>query len=72
VRARVAVEAGISQGWWRYVGDGGEVVGIEHFGASAPYQTLYEQFGITPAAVVAAAHRSLARPRGEMGSTTGN
>jgi transketolase len=72
VKARVAVEAGISQGWWRYVGDGGEVVGIEHFGASAPYQTLYEQFGITAAAVVAAAHRSLARTRGEKGSTTGN
>jgi transketolase len=71
VRARVAVEAGIAQGWWRYVGDGGEVVGIEHFGASAPYQTLYERFGITPAAVVAAAHRSLARTRGETGSTTG-
>jgi transketolase len=72
VRARVAVEAGIAQGWWRWVGDGGEVVGIEHFGASAPYQTLYEQFGITSAAVVAAAHRSLARTRGEKGSTTGN
>jgi transketolase len=72
VAARVAVEAGIAQGWWRYVGDGGEVVGIEHFGASAPYQSLYEQFGITAAAVVAAAHRSLARTRGEKGSTTGN
>ncbi|MGQ0465434.1 MAG: transketolase [Sporichthyaceae bacterium] len=72
VKARVAVEAGISMGWWRYVGDGGEVVGIEHFGASAPFATLYEQFGITAPAVVAAAHRSLARTRGEKGSTTGN
>jgi len=72
VRARVAVEAGVAQGWWRYVGDGGEVVGLEHFGASAPYQTLFEQFGITAAAVVAAAHRSLARTRGEKGETTGN
>jgi transketolase len=72
VKARVAVEAGIAQGWWRYVGDGGEVVGLEHFGASAPYQTLYEQFGITVPAVVAAAHRSLARTKGEIGSKTGN
>ncbi len=72
VRARVAVEAGIAQGWWRYVGDGGEVVGIEHFGASAPYSTLYEQFGLTAPAVVAAAHRSLARTVGEKGSKTGN
>ncbi|HUR73622.1 MAG TPA: transketolase [Sporichthya sp.] len=72
VKARVAIEAGIAQGWWRYVGDGGEVVGIEHFGASAPYATLFEQFGITAPAVVAAAHRSLARTRGEKGSTTGN
>jgi transketolase len=72
VRARVSVEAGIAQGWWRYVGDGGEVVSLEHFGASAPYATLFEQFGITSAAVVAAAHRSLARTRGEQGSTTGN
>ncbi|HEX3829757.1 MAG TPA: transketolase [Sporichthyaceae bacterium] len=71
VKARVAVEAGIAQGWWRYVGDGGEVVSLEHFGASAPYQTLYEQFGITAPAVVAAAHRSLARTRGEKGETTG-
>jgi transketolase len=71
VKARVAVEAGIAQGWWRYVGDGGEVVSLEHFGASAPYQTLYEQFGITSGAVVAAAHRSLARTRGEQGTTTG-
>jgi transketolase len=72
VKARVSVEAGIAQGWWRYLGDGGEVVSLEHFGASAPYQTLYEQFGLTPSAVVAAAHRSLARTRGEKGETTGN
>jgi transketolase len=71
VKARVAVEAGIAQGWWRYVGDGGEVVSLEHFGASAPYQTLYDEFGITAPAVVTAAHRSLARTRGEKGETTG-
>ncbi|MGQ0625224.1 MAG: transketolase [Sporichthyaceae bacterium] len=72
VKARVSVEAGIAQGWWRFLGDGGEAVSLEHFGASAPFATLYEQFGITSAAVVAAAHRSLARTVGEKGSTTGN
>lgn len=47
VQARVSVEAGVSQGWHRYVGLMGEVIGIDHFGASAPYKTLYEKYGIT-------------------------
>jgi transketolase len=72
VRARVSVEAGIAMGWWRLLGDAGEVVSLEHFGASAPYKTLYEQFGITAAAVVAAAHRSLVNVHGEKGTKTGN
>ncbi len=59
VRSRVVVEAGISQGWWRLLGDCGECVSLEHFGASAPYATLYEQFGITVERVVAAARRTL-------------
>lgn len=61
VRARVAVEAAASFGWARYVGFEGEVVGIDHFGASAPGDRLFEEFGFTPATVVAAAHRTLAR-----------
>jgi transketolase len=61
VRARVSVEAGIRQGWREYVGDAGESVSLEHFGASAAYQVLYEQFGLTPERVVAAAKASLAR-----------
>ena len=52
VRARVAVEAGITQGWHRYLGEKGEFVGIDRFGASAPYKTLYEKFGITTDRVV--------------------
>lgn len=52
VKARVAVEAGITQGWHRYLGEKGEFVGIDHFGASAPYKTLYEKFGITTDRVV--------------------
>jgi transketolase len=59
VKARVAVEAGIAQSWHRYVGDAGEVVSIEHFGASADYQTLFKEFGFTTENVVAAAHTSL-------------
>ncbi|HEX2129973.1 MAG TPA: transketolase [Actinophytocola sp.] len=61
VRARVAVEAGIAQPWHRFVGDAGEVVSIEHFGASADYQTLFEKFGFTSEAVVSAARRTLKR-----------
>ena len=45
--ARLAVEAGVTQGWHKYVGRSGEVVGIDHFGASAPYKILYEKFGLT-------------------------
>jgi transketolase len=47
IRARVAVEAGVSLGWHRWVGDHGDVVALDRFGASAPYQTLYEKFGLT-------------------------
>jgi transketolase len=61
VKARVAVEAGSTFGWERYVGDAGATVGIDHFGASAPAETLYEQFGLTAAAVVAKARTVLGR-----------
>ncbi|MEV0083382.1 transketolase [Saccharopolyspora sp. NPDC050642] len=59
VKARVSVEAGIALPWYRFVGDAGESVSLEHFGASADYKTLYNEFGITVDAVVAAARRSL-------------
>ncbi|MEO6792792.1 MAG: transketolase [Mycobacterium sp.] len=59
VSARVAVEAGIAQCWHKLVGDAGQIVSIEHFGASADYQTLFREFGFTPEAVVAAAERAL-------------
>ncbi|MPY98140.1 MAG: transketolase [Actinophytocola sp.] len=64
VTARVVVEAGIAQPWHRFAGDAGEIVSLERFGASADYQTLYREFGITAEAVVAAARRSLARQSG--------
>ena len=61
VKARVSVEAGIAQGWHRYVGDHGASVSIEHFGASADYKTLFSKFGITAENVVATARTVLAR-----------
>jgi transketolase len=60
VRARVAVEAGIALTWYRYVGDAGRVVSLEHFGASADGELLFREFGITAEAVAAAARDSLA------------
>ncbi|HEY0576769.1 MAG TPA: transketolase [Pseudonocardia sp.] len=60
-RARVSVEAGVAQPWYRFIGDAGEAVSIEHFGASADYQTLFREFGFTTEAVLDAARRSLAK-----------
>ena len=60
VRARVAIEAGITQGWHRWVGDAGAVIGLDHFGASAPAETLYREFGLTAEAVTARAREVLA------------
>ena len=55
VTARVAVEAGVSLGWERYVGSGGRVVSIERFGASAPYKVIYEKLGLTVDNIIAQA-----------------
>jgi transketolase len=59
VSARVAVEAGIAQCWHKLVGDTGEIVSIEHYGASADAKTLFREYGFTPEAVVDAAERTL-------------
>jgi transketolase len=59
VTARVSVEAGISQGWWKYVGTAGRCISLEHFGASAGAGKIYEEFGITSEAIVAAAQEIL-------------
>ncbi|MCE3556471.1 transketolase [Pseudonocardia sp. RS11V-5] len=64
VRARVVVEAGIAQPWHRFAGAAGEIVSLEHFGASADFTTLFTEFGITTEAVVEAARRSVASARG--------
>ena len=61
IKARIAIEAGRTQGWWRYVGEKGDVVGLDHFGASAPYKVLYEKFGINTDRVVEKALKLLGR-----------
>ncbi len=55
VTARVSIEAGVTQGWHKYVGSQGIVIGLERFGASAPYEVIYEKLSLTPEAVVKAA-----------------
>jgi transketolase len=64
VRARVAVEAGVGQGWERHVGDDGAIVAMPGFGASAPADRLFERFGFTGAAVAGVARDVLARANG--------
>ncbi len=60
VKARVSVEAGVGFGWRQIVGDAGEIISLEHYGASAAYEKLYEEFGLTPERVVQAARQSIA------------
>ncbi len=55
VTARLSIEAGVSQGWHRYVGAGGDVIGIERFGASAPYKVLWEKYSFTAENIAARA-----------------
>lgn len=63
VRARVSIEAGIAQGWRDLIGDAGEAISIEHFGASASHTTLFKEFGFTVERVVEAARASVKRVR---------
>jgi transketolase len=72
IRARVSIEAAVPQGWREIVGDSGEIIAIDHFGASAEGSVLFEQFGFTPDRVVAAAHAALERAGRIRGTTTGN
>ena len=72
VKARVSVEAAVAMGWREIVGDAGEIVSLERFGASANYKVLFEQLGFTPDRVVAAAHASMERAGLITGTTTGN
>jgi transketolase len=63
VKARVSIEAGSTLGWAKYVGDAGVAIGLDHFGESAPAEKLFDQFGLSAAAVVKAAKAALKRSR---------
>jgi transketolase len=64
VKARVSVEAGVAQGWREVVGDHGRIVSIDTYGASADYQRIYEEYGMTGEAVAHAARDSVRSVRG--------
>ena len=55
IKARVSIEAGTTFGWQRFTGDMGSCIGLDHFGASAPAEILFDKFGITAEHVVKAA-----------------
>jgi len=59
VKARVSVEAGVPMGWRELVGDHGRIVGIDRYGASANYERIYQEYGITAEAVADAAQDSI-------------
>ncbi len=59
IKSRLAVEAGVSFGWERYVGDLGRVIGVDRYGASAPYQIIFKEYGLTADHVVKAAQKLL-------------
>jgi transketolase len=61
VRTRLAIEAGVAQGWHKYVGDRGEVLSLDHFGASAPAKVVFEKFGFTVDNVVTRALKLLGK-----------
>jgi len=62
IHARLAVEAGVSQGWWRYVGERGDVVSVDRFGASAPGPVVMREYGFSADAVVDRALALLGHP----------
>ena len=61
LRARVSIEAGVGAGWQKYVGDNGEIISLEHFGASASAGSLFKEYGFTAENIVLAAKRTIAR-----------
>ena len=59
-KRRVSIEAGVTFGWREYIGDSGVAIGVDHYGASAPAEVIYEKFGLTAAAVAAAVKHVIA------------
>ena len=72
VKVRASIEAAVTMGWRDFVGDHGEILGLDHYGASAPGAVLFEQFGLTADRLGAAVHSSLSKVGGIKGTTTGN
>jgi len=68
VKARASVEAGVTDCWHKSIGDNGRAVGVDTFGLSAPYEKVYEQFGLTASSVVRAVEESMASVAGETAS----
>jgi transketolase len=64
VKARVSIEAGVSSGWREWVGDAGEIIALDHFGASASANHLFQEFGFTAENVASAARKSIAKTKG--------
>jgi transketolase len=64
IKARVSIEAGVAQPWYRFIGDHGVAVSLEHFGASASASTLFQEFGFTPEKIATAALESLRKLNG--------
>jgi len=59
VRARVSIEAGVKQGWEKYTGDFGESISVEKFGASAPYEIIFTEYGFTTDKIISASRKVL-------------
>jgi len=68
VKARLSVEAGVQQGWSRWLGEKGVAMGLERFGASAPYQVIYRELGLTPDKIVEAGRRLLEKAAEKAGT----
>ena len=64
IKARVSIEAGVAQPWYRFIGDYGVAVSLEHFGASASASTLFQEFGFTPEKIASSALESLRKSNG--------
>jgi transketolase len=65
IETRLSVEAGVSQGWEKWVGDRGGCISVERFGASAPYKIVFEHYGFTVDNVMQHAQELIRRNKGE-------
>ena len=61
IKARISIEAGVKQGWEKYIGEYGEAISIEKFGSSAPHQILFKEYGFTVDNILKHVHRVLSK-----------